>query len=296
MPGRLNVRGVVFSVAVVTMGAVVNLIIQDHAAQLGVSGLTGAEAQAIGGVPVPVELPEPLLGAVFDPASLHLPEGFQAQWQEVSLDGGGVKLKTLERKFSLAQTENGSGSEYYDYAAALFDQMSSQVKDPQLSGKLHTLSQRAQHLGYQVRQASALQFEGAPSGDMGHLQVHAAILAHLEDLNQNPVVRVNYDPDGHPLGHAGAAASVPGKSLQGFHQNVQAILDDPASARYPQTMSLLRQEAALLEKLSTHLSLRWESTLDCSGGPDCAGRAMYVRLYTRQTLPAKEIALSGPRS
>lgn len=294
MPGRLSVRGIAFSIAVVAMGAVVNMILHDHAAQLGVSGWTVAEARAVEGAPVMAEVPAAAAPG-FDPASLHLPDGFTPAWTDVALDGH-VRLKTLQRKFSLSQTENGSGSEYYDYSAALFEQMAAQVEEPRLAGKLHTLSRQAQHLGYQVRQASALRFEGAPSGDMAHLQVHADILAHLEDLNANPVVRASYDPDGHPLGDAGAAASVPGKSLQGFQQNVQAILDDPASTRYPQTMGLLRQEAALLEKLSTHLSLRWESTLDCSGDSHCAGRALYVRLYTRQTLPASEIALSGPRS
>lgn len=290
MPGRLSVRALMFSLSVVAMGYLVHGVIEDQADRLGLGALASGQAQAVEGVPASEPQPEAL---AFDPGSVSLPGSFQPHWQALKLDDGLVELQVLERKFGLAETTYGSGSEYFDYAAALFEQMADEIHEPDLTRRLHRLSKEAQGMGFRIREAAGLRYDGPANNDMAHLQVHAALRSYLEPIQSQALVKLDYNQHGQLVQRLEPVANAEGGDiLRKFRQEVSAILNHPASARYPESMALLKQEAGLLDQLASHLSMRWESTLACSQTRDCSGRAMYIRLYARQTLPAEAVETS----
>jgi hypothetical protein len=224
--------------------------------------------------------------------NIALPSGFQPEWKQLRLDGQ-IPVEVLARKFTLAQTQDRAGSEYYDYSAYLFEQMSANMPEQALAGRLQTLSLQAQTLGDALRQAAAIRYDGTPSEDMSHLRVRSSIMFHLNDLNPAALVTAQYNQHGKLISQEKSAHAQPtGEALESFLQNAQAVLNDPASARYPQTMSLIRTERDLLLKLAEHLTLRWESTVYCQQA--CNGAASRIRIYVRQTLPEREIAQLKP--
>ncbi|HEY9686212.1 MAG TPA: hypothetical protein V6C52_04475 [Coleofasciculaceae cyanobacterium] len=224
--------------------------------------------------------------------NIALPSGFRPEWKQLRLDGR-IPVEVLARKFSLAQTQDRVGSEYYDYSAFLFEQMATNMPEPELAGRLQTLSLQAQTLGDALRQAAAIRYDGAPSEDMSHLRVRSSIMFHLNDLNPAALVTAQYNQHGKLISQEKSAhAQATGEALDSFLQNAQAVLSDPAAARYPQTMSLVRTERDLLSKLAGHLTLRSESTVYCQ--QSCDGAASRIRIYVRQTLPEPEIAQLKP--
>jgi len=222
-----------------------------------------------------------------------LPDEFQHAWKPVSLDNNKIRLQMLTKPFLLSHTSHQTGSEAFEYASFLFEQMAKGIKNSDLSTKVATLSLQAQTLGNAVRQASEFRFDGPPSTDMEHLQVRSAILFHLKGLNPNALVSAQYNQHGRLM-----TETMPGKATQGgddvkaFMNKVNAVLNHPEARHYPATMQLLRQESALLQNLASHLTLRWESTLYCQRS--CDSIATYMRVYTRQTLPAKTLAAVLP--
>jgi hypothetical protein len=224
------------------------------------------------------------------PAGL-IPDGFQAQWRNLALDHGQIKLMMLSKPFNLSQTRHQTGSEAYEYASFLFEQMAQDVKSPELAARLQALSLHAQMMGNAVRQASDLQFAGSPSGDLIHLQVRAAILSQLRKLNPNALVTVRYNQHGTLLSEDAAKPGnqAVGDELQALIDKTNAVLHHPDAKQYPQAMALVSQESKLLRDLSSHLTLRWESTLYCQQH-SCNDIATYIRVYTRQTLPKSTLA------
>lgn len=218
--------------------------------------------------------------------NIALPHGFQPEWKHVRLDGQ-LPMQTLARKFTLSQTEARAGSEYYDYAAYLFEQMADKIPEKELAGRLQTLSLQAQTLGNTLRQATSLQYDGPPLKDMSHLQVRSSILFYLNDLNPTALVTANYNQHGKLISQERPEKRQTGEALHDFLQNAQAVLSNPAAAKYPEAMHLVQQERDLLEKLSKHLTLRWESTQYCQ--KSCDGMATRIRVYVQQTLPDREI-------
>lgn len=218
--------------------------------------------------------------------NIALPLGFQPEWTHTRLDNL-LPVQTLSRKFTLAQTQDRTGSEYYDYAAYLFEQMADTMPEKDLAGRLQTLSLQAQTLGNALRQAAAMQYDGPPLEDMSHLQVRSSILFYLNDLNPAALVTVRYDQHGKLIGQERTRAAHSGEALGNFLKNADAVLSDPAAAKYPEAMHLVQQERDLLEKLSKHLTLRWESTQYCK--QSCDGMTTHIRVYVQQTLPDREI-------
>ena len=227
-----------------------------------------------------------------NPLSGILPVGYQAKWQQVSLDQDQVHLNVLKSPLLLSQTHHRTGSEAFQYASYLFDQMSKNVSSPAMSGDLQALSLQAQTMGNAVSQADAFQFSGPPTSNMNHLQVRSSILYYLSGLNPSPLVNVQYNQDGKVLaqdpGQATAVGPDRGEAINAFMERVDAVLSQPGAKAYPQTMQLVKQESALLKNLANHMTLRWESTLDCP--KDCGNVAVYLRVYAHQTLPEQTLA------
>lgn len=229
--------------------------------------------------------------AAVNPLTGLLPDGFKAQWTQANLDHGQIQLKMLAHPFSLSQTRHQTGSEAYQYASYLFDQMAKEMKNPELASRLQALSLQAQTMGNAVRQASDLQFSGPPTEDMTHLQVRSAILSHLSTLNPNALVTLRYNQDGKLLAEDKPKAGnmEVGQDIQALLNKTKAVLNHPSAGQYPETMQLVRQESELLKSLANHLSLRWESTLYCQHS-SCDAIATYIRVYTQQTLPETTLA------
>ena len=292
MTGRLSVRGLLFSILVVGMGCAVNVILH-HDPVLTAWSLKAPQAAARDLIP----LAEPSVVVPFDLTSLGVPEGYRPHWKALDLDGGRMQLSVLETPFKIQQTRNGS--EYYAYVAGLMHQMAFNVSkdkpDSPLVSDLQGLSMSAQHMGYGVESAWHARFEGVPRSDMQHIQVHDALSQSLEALNPQGMIKLDYNQDGALVAHeqAQAASTREGTSLAEFHRKLAAVMAHPDSKRYPQAMAALKRQAALLDSLSHHLSMRYENTLYCGAGnhrTGCDGRAMYVRLYVTQTLKDAEIA------
>lgn len=222
-----------------------------------------------------------------------LPDDFQHAWKPVSLDNNQIHLQMLSKPFLLSDTRRQAGSEAFDYASFLFEQMAKGIKDADLSSKIATLSIQAQTLGNSIRQASEARFDGPPSTDMEHLQVRSAILFHLKGLNPNALVSAQYNQHGQLMSENYSKGTLQtGEDVKAFMNKVNAVLNHPQASQYPSTMQLLRKESALLQNLASHLTLRWESTLYCQRS--CDSMATYMRVYTRQTLPAKTLAAVMP--
>jgi hypothetical protein len=250
-------------------------------AQATVNTLADADTQ-------PVADDEPY-SAVSNPLAGILPSGFHAQWQQVSLDQNRIHLQLLKTPFMLSQTHHQSGSEAFQYASYLFDQMAKSVKSPQVAQELQSLSLQAQTMGNAISQADAFQFSGVPTTNMNHLQVRSSILYYLSGLNASPLVSARYNQHGKLLTQAlGSPNQSGGEILSSFMNQAEAVLSHPAAKAYPQTMQLVKQESELLKKLASHLTLRWETTLDCN--QSCGNVAVYLRVYTHQTLPEQTLA------
>jgi hypothetical protein len=217
-----------------------------------------------------------------------LPSSFQSKWTTVTLDGGQMHLHMLSTPFRLSHTRNQAGSEAFDYASYLFEQMAKEMKSPELAARLQALSLQAQTLGHTVRSASSIQYSGPPGEDMTHLQVRSSILFHLNKLNPNALVNASYNQKGQLLEENVKQGTAIGEDLQALMEKATSVLQHPSAQRYSQTMQLVQQETELLKTLSSHLTLRWESTLYC--GKTCNDVATYVRIYTRQTLPETTLA------
>lgn len=287
MPGRflLHTKTVRFTVAALCAGSLLTFFFYDGPSGPRLSDLE-ATAQAFASEPelaltTPIPTPK-------NAADSFLPRGYQAEWIPVILDKR-VAITVLDKPFQLSQTENRVGGEYYDYTAYLYEQLAEQLPDSTLSHQLKNLSLQAQTMGHALREASSREYSGAPTQDMTHLKVRSAILFQLNRLNQNALVTVRYDQNGHVLDSSPARDAQPGDLLSAFMDNSNAILSSPNAKHYPQTMQLVRQHRDLLQKLSTHLTLRWESTVYCSGRA-CGNAPTRLDIYTRQTLSEKTIA------
>lgn len=229
--------------------------------------------------------------------SHFIPSGLKARWKTVTLDGSAMKLQVLDHPFSIASTHAQLGTEGFDYAADLFEQMAQAFQKKEasqaLSSKLQDLSLYAQTLGNSVRQASRYRYEGVPSEDMLHLEIRGNILFHLKQLNPNALVHVIYNQDGRLLrmnqSPQSAVASENGAEVNALLSQMKQVLNHASAARYPETMNLVRKEAQLLSKMATHLTLRWDSTQYCQ--QSCTGTGMYVRMYARQSLPLDTLAI-----
>lgn len=218
-----------------------------------------------------------------------LPAGFQAEWQQVSLDQNQVHLQILKSPFLLSQTHHRVGSEAFQYASYLFQQMAKGVDSREVANELQSLSLQAQTMGNAVSQADAFQFSGAPTSNMNHLQVRSSILYYLSGLNPSPLVNAQYNQHGQLLTQdLGQPSADGGATMKAFLNRVNAVLSHPDAKAYPQTMKLLKQESELLSNLANHLTLRWESTRDCQ--KDCGNVTTYLRVYAHQTLPEQTLA------
>lgn len=227
------------------------------------------------------------------PPVMPLPASLQNAWKPVALDNNQIRLQMLAKPFHLSETTHQVGSEAFDYASFLFDQIANGIRDAGLSAKLQTLSLRAQTMGNALRQASSVRFDGAPSEDMQHLQVRSTILFQLQGLNPNALITAQYNQHGKLLHESTPAKGIQsGEELKAFLSQAQEVLNHPMAKQYPRTMELIRQESALLKEVANHVTLRWESTLYCQHS--CDSIATYMRVYTRQTLPAQTLAAVLP--
>lgn len=239
----------------------------------------------------PHNMPNP---TQLDTAAVWLPSGYQPQWKSRSLDS--MSIQVLAQPFRLSETYNRVGSEYYTYTSFLLDQVASHLPEETLKTQLQNLSTQADSMGNKIRQASDLRYEGAPSGEMAHLQTRANIQFYLQGLNPHPLIQTAYNENGQKLSEVGPAPSdQAGETVSEFKKTLQAILQNPESKRYPQTMQFIQQHAEQLSQLASHMTLRWESRFYC--GPqrqaDCGhGVATAIRIYTEQTLPESKLAFN----
>ena len=137
-----------------------------------------------------------------------------------------------------------------------------------------------------------MRFAGPPTSNMDHLQVRSSILYYLSGLNTSPVVNVQYNQSGKILTHNAlpdlSKGQYSGQAVRDFMAHANALLNLPAAKAYPQTMRLVQEESRLLSNLANHMTMRWESTLDCPR--DCGNVAVYLRVYAHQALPKYTIA------
>ncbi len=215
-----------------------------------------------------------------------LPASFKEHWRKVSLDNNRIHLEVLDKPLLLSHTSHQTGSEAFEYGSYLFEQMAKDVQNTDLSGKLKDLSMQAQTMGNAIRQASDFRYDGPPGEDMEHLQVRSNILFYLKGLNPEALITAQYNQDGKLINESPAPkAAQSGEDVQAFLAKVNNVLNHPLARQYPQTMSLLRKQSDVLRNLASHVTLRWESTVYCQ--QSCGGMATYLRVYTRQSLPAK---------
>ena len=227
--------------------------------------------------------------------ALPMPVGFNGEWSTVSLDGGKIKLQVLKKAYTLSQTRNKAGAEYFDYAAYLFGQMRQQMNDPELEAQFARLSSEADAMAHHVREASALRFDGTPDESMMHMEVRSGILYHLSDLNPDAMRVIDVDEHGRNITPTGSKIIAPaqkqGRTLARFAQTMRVIAKNPAvQQNYPQTLRVIQEQADMLEALAMNLELRWESVFDCEGiaADTCAhGQvASRMRVYAAQNAPA----------
>ncbi len=186
------------------------------------------------------------------------------QWLNVRLDRGAVTLDVLKEGFSIQDTQNHSGSEYFDYAGYLFTQISNNVDDAELSKQLTTLSSQSHSMSNSLQKAFNSHFEGVPTENMNHLSVRSDILFHLNQLNTNTVHLVDKNKYGGILQNKSPDNFQAGSTMRQFNATLATITNDlEFQQAYPQTYAVILQQAQLLQELVQHLELRWESALDC---------------------------------
>lgn len=230
--------------------------------------------------------------------SMPMPVGFDGRWSVVSLDGGQVNLQVLKQAYTLRQTQNRAGAEYFDYAAYLFSQVGKQVSNPALARQFTRLSADADAMAYHIRQASALRFDGRPTDNLAHMKIRSDMLSHINELNSAGVQVIDLDQAGQVITQGKPAANVAqGQALARFHQTLDRITGNPAFRKqYPQTYRVVQAQAAVLESLAMNVELRWESVFDCTRTTNeaCARNqvADKMHIYAAQTAQAGEIDLA----
>jgi hypothetical protein len=220
-------------------------------------------------------------------AEAAMPQGFQPDWESLSLDQGRVRLKMLKYPYSIGQTEHGLGWEYFSYAANLFRQMAKEVHAPDLAEQLRTLSAQAEGLGYTLQEAGKLRYDGPPTPGMTHLKVREHLLSLVQNLNPGNTLTVDYNDKGRLL--AQEQSSLPATAedgLSAFLENSRGISRSPNARHYPQTLQLIHMQSRWLEQVAKNVTLRWDSTRYCPN--QCTGLAMHVRVYVQQRLPQTE--------
>ncbi len=186
------------------------------------------------------------------------------QWLNVRLDRGAVTLDVLKEGFSIEDTQNHSGSEYFDYAGYLFTQISNNVDDTELSKQLNTLGSQSHSMSNSLKKAFTSHFEGVPTQNMNHLSVRSDILFHLNQLNTNTVHIVDKNKYGGVLQNKSPDNFKAGSTMRQFNATLDTLKNDlEFQQTYPQTYAVILQQAGLLQELVQHLELRWESALDC---------------------------------
>lgn len=211
----------------------------------------------------------------------------QIQWGNVLLDREQVHLTVLQKPLQLAGTKRRMGSEAFDYAAYVFDQIAHEVQNTRLSSQFKRLGMEARILGHALRSAGEIRFDGKPGEEMKHLMTRNALLSQVIRLNASPLVTVDYDNTGRLLTEEKTSAR-PGETMETFLSDIQSVLKSDTSRHYPETMKLVREEGETLSKLAQHLTLRWESTLNHSQNV-----VSHMRIYAHQTLPPESIVTAS---
>lgn len=215
-------------------------------------------------------------------APLNLPPHYLATWKQTSLDQGKMKLRVLAKPFALGQTQEGLGSEYFTYAAYLFQQMSEQVQSPSLSTQLRILSVQSQSLGSILAQAAQTRYDAAPLRNMKHLQIQGNLRSLLSAVTIEPIAHTTYSDQGKLIETSPAEAPKLGSSLQTFIATAQQIQEDPNLAEYPQTKAILQAQSAWLQQIAQHIVIKSDSTRHC--GKTCSTLTTHIRIYAKQTL------------
>src|SRR5688500_7100566 len=114
----LQAQALFFSLATVCSG-----FLMAHFFYTGPANLAPLEATAQATEAIAQPIAEVITAKTLNPQDVHLPAGFHPQWEARSLDHGAVNLQVLSRPFLISQTQNGLGSEAFDYAAFIFEQM-----------------------------------------------------------------------------------------------------------------------------------------------------------------------------
>jgi hypothetical protein len=284
-----HLKALLFSMTIVSATLIIAFFFYD--APVSTSQMEAA-AQAIEPIAISYEPPgNSAMQTKHPPLENLLPARFKNHWQQVALDNHQVHLKMLDKPLLLSQTTHQTGSEAFDYASFLFEQISEEIHNADLAQQLQSLSLRAQTMGHAIRQASNFRYDGPPSEDMEHLQIRSNILFYLKGLNPNTLITAQYNQNGKLMSEHQSKinTNAVGEDLRIFLNKANRILEHPLAKQYPQTMRLIRQESDMLKSLAQHLTLRWESTLYCERS--CENTvATYIRVYTRQTLPTKTLA------
>lgn len=212
-----------------------------------------------------------------------LPSNYIAHWEQTTLDQGKVQLRVLSKPFSLGQTQKGLGSEYYTYAAYLFQQMSDQVQSPSLSTQLRILSVQTQALGNLLAQAAETRYDAVPTRNMKHLQVQETLHSLLSAVTVEPIAHTTYSEQGKLIEKSPTGETKMGDSLQTLLATAQQIQEDPNFAGYPQTKAVLKAQSTWLQEIAQHIVIKADSTRHCS--KTCSTLTTHVRIYAKQTLP-----------
>lgn len=288
MQGRWlpHAKAMLFSAAVVGAGALMTFFFYDGPIRLP-HMMPAAEATAEEMPPEDPAMPAAERTFSDTPPALNLPAGFTPRWERKALDSE-IPVWLLKRKFALSQTKHQLGSEYFHYAASVFEQMADGIPDADLSARLQMLSMQVQTLGEAIGQSGDIRFDGIPSENLEHLRVRAMLESYLTDI-QPALISASYASNGRLLKRETTPGAKTGQAVQTFSDTSQAILAHPLAKAYPDAMAIVRQESLLLKNLANNLALHWESTLYCR--TSCHDTATRFRVYLGQNLPANAVAL-----
>lgn len=225
----------------------------------------------------------------FNPSNFNinkpeLPKGFNGKWQQVTMDEH-VHIQALADPFTLPQTTDKLGHEFFYYDAYLFEQMASQVTSEELQQKLMALAANTKQMGDFIAQANLIKFDGAPTEKMTHLHVRSQMMFYLNGLNQSGLHLVDKSNRGDILKEKHPELIQIGPVLEQFVDIKQTLLSSQEMRQYPQIKALLKQEGERLKQLAENVHIHWETTFHCSNSSgSCQNSAINMKIYPRQNL------------
>ncbi len=206
---------------------------------------------------------------------------YQPSWTTLPLDQS-IQMELLDESFTLKQTQNHLGTEYFSYAGYLFSQIANQTNDPEATVALQNLVKSTHELKTYMNNSGKTWFDGTPTANMDHLQIRSYIMGNLNQLNASAIHRTDYYSNGSFQDYStNNQQKKPGPSLQRFQESFKTVRQTRFMQNHPETMALIKKQVALLDALAMNLELRWESRL-VSKNPQA--KVTRMRIFAEQTL------------